>query len=161
MDPKKLEEIVSILEGTDISFLEWRSGEERWTIRRGPESPQIVSAPVVQAAQPVAAAPPPAAAGLASAARDGEAPSDAPRAGVVQVTSPFVGTFYRAPSPESPPFVEVGQTVSPGDTLCIIEAMKLMNEIEAEVSGRIVAILKENGQAVEFGEVLFEIEPTG
>ena len=156
MDPKKLAEIVSILEGTDVSFFEWRSGEERWTIRRGPEPPPPLSSPIVQAApQP---APPPAAA-AAQAPAEPAASAPQPKAGIVQVTSPFVGTFYRAPSPDSPPFVEVGQTVAPGDTLCIIEAMKLMNEIEAETAGRIVAILKENGEAVEYGEVLFELEP--
>lgn len=74
------------------------------------------------------------------------------------VTSPMVGTFYRAPSPESPPFVEVGQHVSIGQTLCIIEAMKLLNELESEVSGKIVQILMENGQPVEFGQPLFMVE---
>ncbi len=76
------------------------------------------------------------------------------------VKSPMVGTFYRAPAPEAPPFVEVGQEIEPGQVLCIIEAMKLMNEIKAEVKGRILQILVENAQPVEFGQVLFLVEPT-
>ena len=77
----------------------------------------------------------------------------------VEIKSPMVGTFYRAPAPEAPPFIEVGQAVEPGQVLCIIEAMKLMNEIKAEVKGKILKILVENGQPVEFGQVLFLVEP--
>ncbi|MBI4313854.1 MAG: acetyl-CoA carboxylase biotin carboxyl carrier protein [Candidatus Omnitrophica bacterium] len=77
----------------------------------------------------------------------------------VTINSPMVGTFYRAPSPESPPFVELGQTIEPGKVICILEAMKLMNELKAEVKGRIVQVLAENGQPVEFGQPLFLIEP--
>ena len=77
------------------------------------------------------------------------------------VKSPIVGTFYRAPSPESPPYVEVGSHVKKGDTLCIIEAMKIMNEIEADTEGKVVKILVENGQPVEFGQPLFLIDPNG
>jgi len=79
---------------------------------------------------------------------------------IFEVKSPVVGTFYRAPSPDSDPFVEVGSIVKKGATLCIIEAMKIMNEIEAEISGRIVKILVENAQSVEYGDILFHIEPT-
>lgn len=78
---------------------------------------------------------------------------------LIEVQSPMVGTFYRAPAPEAPPYVEVGDIVRPGQVLCIIEAMKIMNEIEAEISGRIREICVENAQAVEFGQVLFRIEP--
>ncbi|HWP35744.1 MAG TPA: acetyl-CoA carboxylase biotin carboxyl carrier protein, partial [Thermodesulfobacteriota bacterium] len=92
-----------------------------------------------------------AAAAPAAAAADGK--------GYRTVTSPIVGTFYRAASPDAPPYVEVGSVVKKGQVLCIIEAMKLMNEIEAEFDGRVVAILVENGQPVEFGEPLFHIEP--
>jgi acetyl-CoA carboxylase biotin carboxyl carrier protein len=76
------------------------------------------------------------------------------------ITSPFVGTFYRAASPEAPAFIEIGQTVRKGQVLCIVEAMKLMNEIEAETSGRVVEVLVQNGQSVEFGEPLFRLEAT-
>jgi acetyl-CoA carboxylase biotin carboxyl carrier protein len=84
-----------------------------------------------------------------------EKPSD----GSVLITSPFVGTFYRAPSPESPPFVEVDQTVKKGQVLCIVEAMKLMNEIEAEASCKILEVLAQNGEPVEFGQALFRVFP--
>lgn len=156
MDPEKLKAIVDILEGTDVSFVEWRSGDERWTIRRGSAPPEggsaLVSAPPAYLAGPLAV-PPPAPAGDATPATGGSP-------GAVQVTSPFVGTFYRSSSPDSDPFVEIGTIVSPGQTLCIIEAMKLMNEIECEVSGRVVGVPVQNGETVEYGEVLFEIEPT-
>jgi acetyl-CoA carboxylase biotin carboxyl carrier protein len=160
VDAKKLKAIVEILDGTDISFVEWRKADERWTIRRGGgdgaatvvAQPMIAQAP---ATMPAAAAQAPAAGGGEPGAPAG---ASAPRPGVSRVASPFVGTFYRAASPDSAPFVEVGDSVQKGQTLCIIEAMKLMNEIEAEVSGRIVGILAENGQAVEYGEPLFEIE---
>jgi acetyl-CoA carboxylase biotin carboxyl carrier protein len=81
-------------------------------------------------------------------------------AGLIEVTSPMVGTFYRAPAPDAPPYVEVGAKVAPGAVLCIIEAMKLMNELEAEVSGTVARILVENAQPVEYGQVLFLIDPT-
>jgi acetyl-CoA carboxylase biotin carboxyl carrier protein len=99
-----------------------------------------------------AALPPSPAPGPAPAA-SAEAPADS-----VDVTSPFVGTFYRSPSPDAPSFVEVGSVVRPGQTLCIIEAMKLMNEIEAECSGTIVEIFAQNGKAVEFGQKLYRIK---
>ena len=83
----------------------------------------------------------------------------APKPTGLEVKSPMVGTFYRAPAPEAPPFVEVGQEVEPGQVLCIIEAMKLMNEIKAEIKGRILQILVENGQPVQFGQALFLVEP--
>ena len=100
------------------------------------------------AAQPVAAA--------VSAAPAVAAPVNDPN--TVEITSPFVGTFYRAPSPDAPAFVEVGSTVRPGQALCIVEAMKLMNEIESEISGTIVEILVQNGKSVEFGQKLFRVK---
>ncbi len=90
-----------------------------------------------------------------------EEPREEVPPGMEVVKSPIVGTFYRAPSPESPPYVEVGSHVKKGDTLCIIEAMKIMNEIEAELEGKVVKILVENGQPVEFGQPLFIIDPNG
>jgi acetyl-CoA carboxylase biotin carboxyl carrier protein len=101
----------------------------------------------------VGAAAGPAAHAAIPAAAPSETPSDA-----IDVTSPFVGTFYRSPSPDAPAFVEVGSVVRPGQTLCIIEAMKLMNEIEAELSGTVVEIYAQNGKAVEFGQKLFRIK---
>jgi acetyl-CoA carboxylase biotin carboxyl carrier protein len=121
---------------------------------------KMTAAPVMQAAQPVAAAPVAAAAPSATAA----APAEETRAdglplGTHIITSPIVGTYYRSPSPDSDPYVQEGSKVSRGETLCIIEAMKLMNEIESDESGTIIKIFVENGQAVEYGQPLFGITP--
>ena len=161
MDVEKLKAIVAALEGTDITRFDYRNGEERLLIRRGHEAVYThVAAPTVQTvAAPAGATTPMPMAGPAAAAAPGApAAEEKPAAPGVIVTSPFVGTFYRAPSPEAPPFVELGQQVKKGQTLCIVEAMKLMNEIEAEVAGRVAEIFVENGQPVEFGEPLFRIE---
>lgn len=134
MDLRKLKKLIDLVEESGIAEIEVTEGEEKVRITRT----------IAAAAAPVYAAPVPAA---APAARD---LSDAQK-------SPMVGTFYRAPGPNAAPFVEVGQQVKAGDTLCIIEAMKLMNEIEAEKSGTVKEILVENGTPVEFGEPLFII----
>jgi len=94
-----------------------------------------------------------------TAAAPAQAPAEPSTPKGTPITSPMVGTFYRAPSPESPPFVELGQVIEPGQVVCIIEAMKLMNELKSEVKGRVVQILAENGQPVEFGQPLFLVEP--
>lgn len=146
MDLRKLKTLIELVETSGIAELEIQEGEERVRITRA----------VVAATQAAAGAPQ-----LAPAAAPASAnpPSVAPAepAGNV-VTSPMVGTFYRSASPGTKPFVEVGDTVAQGDTLCIVEAMKLMNEIEAEVAGTVKEILAENGQAVEFGQPLFVLE---
>ena len=152
MDLRKLKKLIDLVEESGIAEIEVTEGEEKVRITRSTVA-QTVYAPAPVAAAPAApapaAAPPPAAAPApAPAARDRPAAHQSPR----------VGTFYRAASPSSPAFVEVGQTVKAGDTLCIIEAMKLMNEIEAEKSGVIKEILVENGTPVEYGEPLFIIE---
>ena len=113
-------------------------------------------AQVVQGMAPMMAAPQVQAPAPAAAAAPAEAPAVSPGVGI---ESPMVGTFYSAPSPEQPAFAKVGDKVSKGQTLCIIEAMKLMNEIEAEVGGTVLEILVENGQPVQFGQVLFKIDP--
>jgi acetyl-CoA carboxylase biotin carboxyl carrier protein len=162
LDVDALRQIVEILETSDVTRLSWRRGRERLVIRRGPapqtvmhsmpQGPSVVASapaqqPSTQASAPAAAAPAPAPAAPA-----------ATKPGHV-VSSPFVGTFYRTPAPDQPPFVEVGSTVKKGQVLCIVEAMKLMNEIESEVGGKIAEILVENGTPVEFGQALFRIEP--
>jgi acetyl-CoA carboxylase biotin carboxyl carrier protein len=163
LDVEALRQIVEILEASEVTRLVWQRGEERLFIRRGPAPmPTIVHAapvspsvsPASVMAAPMAAAPSMAApaAAAASAAPAAEKPGHA-------VTSPFVGTFYRTPAPDQPSFVDVGTVVKKGQVLCIIEAMKLMNEIEADVPGRVAEILVENGQPVEFGQTLFRIEP--
>lgn len=156
MDARKLKSIVAILEGTDVTFVEWRNGEERWTIKRGGggDGPHTVIHQPMMTSAPAAAAQ---VHGAPAASGDEGVPSKAPTGHLV--VSPFVGTFYRAPSPDSPAFVEVGDMVTKGQSLCIVEAMKLMNEIESDKSGRIIAIHVENGQPVEYGEPLFEIDP--
>ena len=151
MDLRKLKKLIDLVEESGIAEIEVTEGEEKVRITRSLAVPQ----PVYAAAPAVAAAPAPAAAAPAAAAGAPAAPArDLSKA----QTSPMVGTFYRAPGPNAPVFVEVGQSVNAGDTLCIIEAMKLMNEIEAERSGVVKEILVENGQPVEFGEPLFIIE---
>ncbi|MDO4696216.1 MAG: acetyl-CoA carboxylase biotin carboxyl carrier protein [Neisseria sp.] len=150
MDLRKLKKLIDLVEESGIAEIEVTEGEEKVRITRS-TTPQTVYAAPAPVAAPVAAVPAPAAAPATPAAAPAANHANAQK-------SPMVGTFYRAPSPSSPAFVEVGQTVKEGDTLCIIEAMKLMNEIEAEKSGVVKAILVENGQPVEFGELLFVIE---
>ncbi|EFW78832.1 acetyl-CoA carboxylase biotin carboxyl carrier protein [Pseudomonas savastanoi] len=150
MDIRKVKKLIELLEESGIDELEIREGEESVRISRHsktPAQPYYAPAPV---AAPVAA-PAPAAAPAAA-----EAPS-APKLNGFVVKSPMVGTFYRTPAPTSPAFVEVGQTVKKGDTICIVEAMKMMNHIQAEASGVIESILVENGQPVEFDQPLFTI----
>jgi acetyl-CoA carboxylase biotin carboxyl carrier protein len=163
LDVDALRQIVEILEASDVTRLSWQRGDERLFIRRGQAPATTIvhqaaaSAPAVsvQSAPVAYEAPRPATPGVASAA---PSPAKAePKPGHV-VTSPFVGTFYRTPAPDQPAFVEVGTQVRKGQVLCIVEAMKLMNEIEAEVAGRVAEVLVENGQPVEFGQALFRIE---
>lgn len=153
MDIRKIKKLIELVEESGIAELEISEGEESVRIsRNGTAAP----APVHYAAPaPVAAAAPAAAATPAPAAAAEAAP--AVPAGH-QVLSPMVGTFYRSPSPDAKSFVEVGQTVKAGDTLCIVEAMKMMNQIEADKSGVVTAILVEDGQPVEFDQPLVVIE---
>lgn len=152
MDLRKLKKLIDLVQESGISELEITEGEEKVRINRaGP-----AAAPGVMAIPPAPAIAMPAAAAAAGAVV-------APQPGVVDETdgqtikSPMVGIFYRAATPGAEPFAEIGQSVSAGDTLCIIEAMKLLNEIEAETSGTIKTILVENGQPVEYGQPLFVI----
>ncbi|MBW5415575.1 acetyl-CoA carboxylase biotin carboxyl carrier protein [Pseudomonas sp. MAG002Y] len=150
MDIRKVKKLIELLEESGIDELEIREGEESVRISR--QSQRAVQA-AVYAAPPVAA---PAAAPAPVAAPAAEAPAAQQLTGNV-VRSPMVGTFYRASSPTSAPFAEVGQAVKKGDIVCIVEAMKMMNHIEAETSGTIGAVLVENGQPVEFDQPLFTI----
>jgi acetyl-CoA carboxylase biotin carboxyl carrier protein len=151
MDIRKVKKLIELLEESGIDELEIREGEESVRISRHSKTPAQPYYAPAPAAAPVA--PAPAAAPVAAAA---EAPS-APKLNGHVVKSPMVGTFYRTPAPTSPAFVEVGQTVKKGDTICIVEAMKMMNHIQAEASGVIESILVENGQPVEFDQPLFTI----
>ena len=155
MDIRKVKKLIELLEESNIGEIEIKEGEESVRIsRHGAQQ----AAPVAYAAPaPVAAAPTPSAPASAEApAAESAAPAAAPVADNA-VLSPMVGTFYRSPSPEAPSFVEVGQTVRVGDVLCIVEAMKMMNQIEADRAGTVTAIHVENGEAVEFDQPLISI----
>ena len=162
LDVDALRQVIEILETSEVTRLEWTKGDERLFIRRATPA-QFVSAPVAVGPAVTVAAPAPiqvpvpAVQIAAPAAAQAPAAAAPAKAGEV-VTSPFVGTFYRSPAPDQPSFAEVGSVVKKGQTLCIIEAMKLMNEIESEFSGKVTEILVENGQPVEFGQPLFRIE---
>ena len=152
MDIRKVKKLIELLEESEVAEIEIHEGEESVRISRTPQAtaamPQFIQAPPM-APPPAPAAPvtaEPAAVPAEEAVPEGHA-----------VSSPMVGTFYEAPSPGAKPFVEVGQQVSVGDTLCIIEAMKMLNQIEADKAGKISAKLVENGQPVEFGQSLFVI----
>ena len=152
MDIRKVKKLIELLEESGIDELEIKEGEESVRISRHSKTPaaQQYFAPAPVAAAPVAAP-------VAAAAPATEAAAAAPALKGTVSRSPMVGTFYRKPSPTSPNFAEVGQTVKKGDTLCIVEAMKMMNHIEADVGGVIDAILVEDGQPVEFDQPLFTI----
>ncbi|HFC3070881.1 TPA: acetyl-CoA carboxylase biotin carboxyl carrier protein [Neisseria gonorrhoeae] len=152
MDLRKLKKLIDLVEESGIAEIEVTEGEEKVRITRtiAAAAAPVYAAPVPAAAPAVTPAAAPVAASAPAAAPDARDLSDAQK-------SPMVGTFYRAPGPNAAAFVEVGQQVKAGDTLCIIEAMKLMNEIEAEKSGTVKEILVENGTPVEFGEPLFII----
>ncbi len=150
MDLKELKAFLRLMEANGIEELEVEEGGRRIHIRRGSGQtpvPQAATIPVPQMATPAAAIPAP----LTPAALE--------TAGLTPVQSPMVGTFYRAPAPGAEPYVKEGDLVHKGTVLCIIEAMKLMNEIEAEAKGRVARILVENAQPVEFGQTLFLLEP--
>ncbi|WP_064601616.1 acetyl-CoA carboxylase biotin carboxyl carrier protein [Photobacterium sp. J15] len=153
MDIRKIKKLIELVEESGISELEISEGEESVRISRS-STVATVAAP----AQVVAAAPAPVAAPAPAQAAPAEAPAAPAAPAGHQVLSPMVGTFYRAPSPDAKAFVEVGQSVNVGDTLCIVEAMKMMNQIEADKAGTVVAILAEDGDAVEFDQPLVIIE---
>ena len=153
MDLRKLKKLIDLVQESGIAELEITEGEERVRIARGGA---VSVTPNSGSATPVAVAPASAAIAQLPAATAVAAPAEGAPEGHI-VKSPMVGTFYRAPSPDAKPFVEVGGTVKAGDTICVLEAMKLMNEIEADASGTIKAILVENGQPVEYGQALFII----
>lgn len=154
MDLRKLKTLIDLVQNSGISELEISEGEEK--IRIAKHASAAPSTTTVMMGAPMMQAPAPAAIHPASAAAPVAEATPAEPEGH-QVKAPMVGTFYRSGSPGAPAFVEVGQSIKQGDTLCIIEAMKLMNEIEADASGTIKAILVENGQPVEFDQPLFII----
>lgn len=152
MDIRKIKKLIEMLEESNLGEIEIKEGEESIRISRGGSAPATMQMPQWMSAPPQAV---PAHAAITVAAAAPAAPS-LPTGHMV--TSPMVGTFYRSPSPSAAAFVEVGNQVKVGDTLCIIEAMKILNTIESDKAGTVKAILKDNGQPVEFGEPLFVIE---
>ena len=152
MDIRKVKKLIELLEESGIAEIEIKEGEESVRISRSSGTVHTIAAPMY--APPALAAPaaaPATAAGAAAAAAPAHSPDKV-------ITAPMVGTFYSAPAPGAKSFVELGSEVKPGDVLCIIEAMKMMNQIEADKAGRVVSILVKNGDPVEFGQSLFVIE---
>ena len=151
MDQQALRELLEFLSSSDIQELKLEGDDFRLEVRRNMPAPQAVMLPAqaapIAAEVPAAAAPPPPAAA-------------ASRGDLLEVKAPMVGTFYRAPAPGEAPFVEVGSKISNGQAVCILEAMKLMNELEAEISGEVVEILVENGTPVEYNQVLMLVRPS-
>jgi acetyl-CoA carboxylase biotin carboxyl carrier protein len=151
MDIRKVKKLIELLEESGIAEIEIKEGEESVRISRGGSQP-IYHQPAVHYAPPqVASAPAPVAAAAPAVAA--AAPNND-----YAVTAPMVGTYYASASPSSKPFVDIGSEVKVGDTLCIIEAMKMMNQIESDRAGKVTSVLAKNGEAVEFGQVLFIIE---
>jgi len=155
MDIRKVKKLIELLEASSVDEIEIKEGEESVRISRNTAAPIAMAAPVAAPAMPAPVAPVPAAPAPAPApaAPEATAPSAANA-----VKSPMVGTFYRSPSPDAAPFVEVGQSVRAGDVLCIVEAMKMMNQIEADRAGTVTAIHAENGEPVEFDQPLITVE---
>src|SRR5262245_15153203 len=150
-DVRKVRKFIELMNEHDLSEIDLRQADQRIRLRRGPETVAVSKSPPIatqHAALPVTSG------GGATGAPAAE------ESGLL-IRSPMVGTFYAAANPESPPFVQVGDHVSPDKTVCIIEAMKVFNEIPAECSGKISAVLAANGDAVEFGQPLFRVEPNG
>ena len=157
MNLKEIKELIELMKNTEISELEIERSGVKLRLRKGgdvtfhPSMPRMEYPPAAIVAPAVTEMPAPVAAA--------EKAAEPPKTNISRVTSPIVGTFYRSSSPDKPSYVEVGDVVKKGQVLCIIEAMKLMNEIECESTGKIIQILVENGAPVEYGQPLFAIEP--
>ena len=155
LDHNQLRELIALLGDSDIQELKLEGDDFRLELRRN--LPGVQPQVVMQAAAPVAAPAGPAPAAAAPSAAPPAAP--AVRSDLIEITAPMVATFYRSPAPGEAAFVELGAKINVGQTVCILEAMKLMNELESEVSGEVVEILVENGTPVEFGQVLMRVKP--
>jgi acetyl-CoA carboxylase biotin carboxyl carrier protein len=151
MDLKKVKEVIDLMKEYDLVEIELVDGDAKIHVKRpGAQGGMMQAVPMLQqapAAAPAVGTPAP------------EAAPSAPHAGLVEIKSPIVGTFYQAPSPDADPYVKIGSQVEPDTVVCIIEAMKVMNEIKAETAGTIVEVCCKDGQAVEYGQVLFRVRP--
>lgn len=150
--------LVELMKENNVSELDWEQGDARLKLRRGAIAPVVDAIPTVV---PVAAPAPTAAPAVAAPTAPQAPAEDADAKFVKTIDSPMVGTFYASPSPNAAPFVKVGDVVGPEKTVCILEAMKVFNEIQAEISGKIVAVLVKNGDPVEFGAPLFKVDVRG
>ena len=150
MDIRKIKKLIELLHDTDVAEIEISEGEESVRITRGTTNQVVVQTPQMSTPQTIAAL-------QAETQQAADEPSEALAPAGHQVKSPMVGTFYRSPSPDAAAFIEVGSEVKKGDTICIVEAMKMMNQIEADTSGKIMAILVDDGDAVEFDQPLVVI----
>lgn len=150
VDLDRLKELIALMETHGLTEVDVKNGEQRWKLRRGPQEVMQMVPGAPYAAMPTAPPPPaePAASSESAAAE-----------GTIEITSPTVGTFYAARTPDDPPFVELGSKVSNDTVVCIVEAMKVFNEIPAEVSGTITKVLVNNGDPVEYGQPLFRVRP--
>jgi acetyl-CoA carboxylase biotin carboxyl carrier protein len=156
LDFNELRELLTVLNQTDISEFTLKSGEFELMLRKGSASPELPTALSKPSAPPAAVSP---AVATASASYTAASTPSPLASKLLEISSPMVGTFYRSPAPDESPFVDQGDRVRIGQTVCIIEAMKLMNEIEAEVAGEIVEILLANGDPVEYGQILMRVNP--
>jgi acetyl-CoA carboxylase biotin carboxyl carrier protein len=161
-----LQSLIRAIDESSLDSVEIERAGTRIRLAKSPSGPAVISPPGAHAV-PVPMAPPAplatqaveAAPAVPTPAPAEEVPAEAPSSGLVDIPSPMVGTFYRSPSPDAPAYVDVGSKINLGDTLCIIEAMKLMNELEAEVSGTVEEVLVDNAEPVEFGQILFRVRP--
>ena len=162
IDIELIQALVRLIDESSLDSLEIERGATRIRLAKTPGGGAVVAPAAPAAALPAPPAPapaaPPAAPEAAAAPSDTPVPAAEP-SNLIEITSPMVGTFYRAPSPEAEPYVDVGASVAAGDVLCVIEAMKLMNELECEVTGRIVEVCADNAEPVDFGQLLFKVEP--
>jgi acetyl-CoA carboxylase biotin carboxyl carrier protein len=163
IDREFLERLIRAIDESSLDSIELERGGTRVRLAKTPQGAGVAYAvpapsPAAVPSAPAVGPPTEISRGVSPAAVSEEAPDES-SSSLVEVVAPMVGTFYRAPAPDAPPYAEKGKRVSKGDTLCIIEAMKLMNELECEVEGTIVEVLVENGQPIEYGQVLFRVDP--
>jgi acetyl-CoA carboxylase biotin carboxyl carrier protein len=170
IDLQQIKELLGIVSSTDVTELTIEFGDQRITVKKEKPVPTAFEIPVMRERVPVAHGmheahlpppPPPPAPPVKSEAKPDALPEDNGAANTVAITSPMVGTFYGSPSPTAAPFVKVGDRVNVGQTVCIIEAMKLMNDLPSEVAGKVVKICVDNGTTVEYGQTLFLLDPKG
>ncbi len=156
-DFQKIERLIKIMEDNNLVEVEIKHGDDKILLKRfQPQQPTVTSVPMMASGIPAGPVSPGA---TEPASAEAQGPAAQQEENLVEIKSPIVGTFYETPSPDSEPYIEVGSQVNPQTTVCIVEAMKVMNEIKAETSGTVAEILVTNGQAVEYGQVLFRVKP--